>query len=95
MACTSISAFWCPVHGDCTCARLPDGDCMFDGENCPLHDGKSTHAETIERAEVELHLDEVAERCGVALNENDRAELARFGQYLYERSRKRKTEKEQ
>lgn len=90
MHCTPVSAYWCPVHGDCTCERLPDGDCAFDGRDCPLHSGASSHAETIESAQVEEMLRELARDCGVELSENDRGELRRFGQYLFERSRKAK-----
>ena len=44
-ACTGRTAFWCPVHGDCTCSRDTEGECMFDAADCPLHNDTSQHAE--------------------------------------------------
>lgn len=38
--CTSVSASWCPIHGECTC----DGDEVSDDKNCPLHSDQSNHA---------------------------------------------------
>jgi hypothetical protein len=43
--CTGRTAFWCPVHGDCTCTRDVEGECMFDAADCPLHNDTSQHAE--------------------------------------------------
>lgn len=41
--CTSGSARWCPVCGDCTCANPEDG---LSDPGCPLHDpDNSPHAE--------------------------------------------------
>jgi hypothetical protein len=46
MACTGISASWCPECGDCTC---PYDEFGFIGDRdtpgCPLHDPNSPHAE--------------------------------------------------
>lgn len=39
-ACTTITARWCPVHGQCGCA--PDYD--LDDRDCPLHAHASAHA---------------------------------------------------
>lgn len=38
--CTSGSAAWCPIHGDCTCDR----EVSMDDKDCPLHNG-SNHDE--------------------------------------------------
>lgn len=49
--CTSVSARWCPIHGDCTCADNPEnqdswgGPLDLDESDCPLHGRTSTHAE--------------------------------------------------
>ncbi len=42
VACTGLSASWCPVCGDCCCPN-PEG--AKDDENCPLHAPGSRHAE--------------------------------------------------
>lgn len=46
--CTGLTAFWCPVCGDCTCERSESGDCEFQGDaavpRCPLHSSASRHA---------------------------------------------------
>jgi hypothetical protein len=39
--CTGLSAFWCPIHGDCAC---PPGDDL-DDDRCPLHNKESSHAD--------------------------------------------------
>lgn len=41
MICTGVSANWCPIHGDCTCADPDDKN----DDDCPLHSGSSTHGE--------------------------------------------------
>jgi hypothetical protein len=47
--CTSLSARWCPLHGECTC-RIdgPDEDEMrelnMDDHDCSLHGRRSLHA---------------------------------------------------
>lgn len=87
--CTGISAFWCPIHGNCKCERLPDGDCCFDSHDCPLHSGTSTHAESVSGDEIEQRIRMLATNVGATLSDNDAAELRRFGQYLLERSRKK------
>jgi hypothetical protein len=47
VACTGVTASWCPVHGDCGCDRHEDGEVDFaSGEHsCPLHAWDSPHAE--------------------------------------------------
>lgn len=40
-SCTGLSAFWCPLHGDCEC---PDRGDAIDDLNCPLHSPSSSHA---------------------------------------------------
>ncbi len=35
VACTGVTAKWCPIHGDCLC----------EDPQCPLHSIASTHAE--------------------------------------------------
>ncbi len=90
MTCTGLSAFWCPVCGDCVCERLPDGDCSFDGDDCPLHSATSAHADTIDRAQCDQIVETVFAEQGAELTDSDRAELARFAQLLFERSRKTK-----
>jgi hypothetical protein len=42
--CEGWTAYWCPVHGDCSCPRAESGDCNFDGSNCPLHSEGAGHA---------------------------------------------------
>ena len=45
--CTGVTASWCPVHGDCVCARSESG-AWVDGQcdpGCPLHAPASDHAE--------------------------------------------------
>ena len=41
--CTGYAAGWCPICGECTCHRLPDGEREYD-ERCPLHGEFSDHA---------------------------------------------------
>lgn len=41
MNCTGISANWCPIHGDCTCADPEDKN----DDDCPLHSASSRHGE--------------------------------------------------
>lgn len=91
MACTDWNAYWCPVHGDCDCARAEDGDCCFDNPRCPLHNTNSEHAQTIELASCEEQVRGVAVACGVSLSADDHAELSRFAQYLYTNSRLRRS----
>lgn len=40
--CTSVSATWCPIHGDCNCDREAG---EMNSEACPLHSRASTHAQ--------------------------------------------------
>jgi hypothetical protein len=40
--CTGVSAVWCPVCGNCTCA---DREQSLDDPCCPLHGEHSRHAE--------------------------------------------------
>lgn len=42
-SCTGISAHWCPIHGDCTCADPQDKN----DDNCPLHSWLSTHGDPV------------------------------------------------
>lgn len=39
--CTSASASWCPIHGDCCCDRERG---QLDHPACPLHKRTSEHA---------------------------------------------------
>lgn len=39
--CTGLSAFWCPLHGDCACPTPEDA---LDDPDCPLHAVDSPHA---------------------------------------------------
>lgn len=46
--CTGVSAIWCPVHGDCTCAGRDaayPARADLNDEKCPLHGSHSNHAE--------------------------------------------------
>lgn len=51
--CTGLSASWCPIHGDCSCAPNPAiadperawQDRHMDDPGCPLHAPRSSHAE--------------------------------------------------
>ena len=45
--CTGETARWCPRHGDCTCPPREDwpDEFTFDGDDCPLHGERSTHAD--------------------------------------------------
>jgi hypothetical protein len=90
VSCTGLSAFWCPIHGDCSCERDHDGDCSFDDDDCPLHSATSTHADTIDRAECEQRIVSLAADCGVTLTEHDNAIVTQFAQLLLERSRRAK-----
>ena len=56
MSCTGHSAFWCPICGDCTCERAHDGECCFDGKDCPLHGVTPKHAETVSLDECRLKI---------------------------------------
>lgn len=44
VACTGITATYCPMHGDCTCDPGDDGTPSLDDSGCPLHDPLSDHA---------------------------------------------------
>lgn len=90
MNCTGVSASWCPNCGDCACERSNDGDCCFDGADCPLHSNRLKHAETVELVEVERDISALAREHDVDLCADDHRELSRFAQFLYERSRKEK-----
>lgn len=37
VACTGVTARWCPVCGDCNCCPA------WDGPTCPLHSSSSPH----------------------------------------------------
>lgn len=41
--CTSVSASWCPVCGDCCCHREPNAWISLDSPQCPLHNEMSRH----------------------------------------------------
>jgi hypothetical protein len=46
--CTGVAASWCPVCGDCGCARDEDGELVDENvpnDECPLHGFRSQHAE--------------------------------------------------
>lgn len=40
--CTTLSAWWCPICGDCTCKEYELG---IYSEECPLHGEDSIHGE--------------------------------------------------
>lgn len=88
MSCTGLSAFWCPRCGDCSCERLPCGECAFDSPSCPLHRVGSGHAQTVELADCERRVSELAADLGVELTAHDHAAVSQFAQLLHERSRK-------
>lgn len=45
LSCTGWAASWCPVCGDCSCERHPDGERIEPPlETCALHGERSTHA---------------------------------------------------
>jgi hypothetical protein len=54
---------------------------------CPLHRAGSDHAQTIELADCERHVSELAATCGVELTPNDHAIVSQFAQLLFERAR--------
>jgi hypothetical protein len=87
-SCTGQTAYWCPRCGDCTCERAVNGDCSFDDERCPLHAVTSKHAETIELAEAERRVRDLADDLGAELTPNDERELSRFVQFLMGKSRR-------
>lgn len=61
--CTGIAAVWCPIHGDCSCARDPDtGERIVDSEHCALHGPSSMHGDAEERARQERAEREQRER---------------------------------
>jgi hypothetical protein len=87
MNCTPLTASWCPVCGDCTCDKTPEGHCCFDGKSCPLHTIPSKHAETVE-------LESFRERTrklplGDTLTPHDAEQVARFHQFVSTRMRER------
>lgn len=43
--CTGITASYCPIHGDCSCSKRPDGLPTQCDNGCPLHDPRSMHGE--------------------------------------------------
>jgi len=43
VACTGISASWCPICGDCTCPRDDCGERVRRGDDCPLHGREGAH----------------------------------------------------
>lgn len=90
MSCTGHSAFWCPVCGDCTCDRAHDGECCFDGKDCPLHGVTSKHAETVSLDECRAKISHLAAEQGVELTAHDHEQVSRFAQFLFEKSRKEK-----
>ncbi len=44
MACTGMSASWCPHCGDCSCERGEDNERIAIDSDCLLHGTGSTHA---------------------------------------------------
>lgn len=55
--CTGLTARWCPVCGNCTCADGKD----LDDDTCPLHGGASRHAQAAPDGTRRL---ELTIRCG-------------------------------
>lgn len=45
VACTGISAAWCPIHGDCTCGPNEMHEPALCDEHCALHSPTSTHGD--------------------------------------------------
>lgn len=89
--CTGPSAFWCPVCGDCTCARSHNGECYFDNLECALHGRGSRHAETVELEGLRERIHDMATDLGVELTDNDHEAVSRFAQLLSERHRSKRT----
>lgn len=55
--CTGLSAMWCPIHGDCRCAKTPTGEPNFEDPACPLHSTSSMHAADLDDEASEIHGD--------------------------------------
>ncbi len=46
LACTGLTARWCPIHGDCTCPETYSSiDRDLDDGACPLHQPHGPHPE--------------------------------------------------
>lgn len=86
-SCTGLTAAWCPVCGDCTCALLPSGEPCLDSEHCPLHSVHSKHAETQTLEDCRARVEVLADNCGVTLTKDDSETVARFAQWLHARQR--------
>lgn len=85
-SCTGLTAIWCPACGDCTCERLRNGEPCLNFEHCPLHSVHSTHADTVTLGDCQRRVSALAEDHGVKLTPHDHETIARFAQYLFDRS---------
>lgn len=50
--CTGIAAYWCAIHGECTCLRSREEEDVgidLDADDCPLHKPTSAHARHVLR----------------------------------------------
>lgn len=47
--CTGITAYWCPIHGSCSCPPCdgPSDERTMDDPGCPLHAADSLHGELV------------------------------------------------
>jgi hypothetical protein len=93
--CTPLSALWCPLCGQCSCTRVRREHgyaCGWDNPLCPLHGANSGHADNQRLVEAEGFVDRMAARQGVTLTGEDRSIVARFTQWLLERSGKDKSQ---
>lgn len=60
MACSGISARWCPVHGDCICQAAEENDLPdLNHTDCPLHGTATDHGDMWEE---QLRVERVADR---------------------------------
>ena len=87
LRCTGLTAIWCPICGDCTCAKLSSGEPCLDSDHCPLHSVHATHAVTVALQDLRERVAAVAKDSGICLTEHDRDAVAKFGQWLQEKAR--------
>jgi hypothetical protein len=66
--------------------RLWDGDCAFDGADCPLHGDLSTHPESVELDLCREKIQAIAAELAVELTDHDEVELSRFALWLHKKA---------